>query len=123
MHKVTPNAKLLAYGSKNSTKQALSTATKINKLFKNDLGKIDSLGRARFSCTQTLEYLKKLPQVSVTLLSQELNMTAPTARASLTHMVNLGILEEMSDKKRDKVYVYRKYLNILDDGAKPLKQT
>jgi len=110
-------------GISSSAKQALSTATKINKLFKNDLAKIDSLGRARFSCTQTLEYLKKLPQVSVTLLSQELNITAPTARSSLTHMVNLGILEEMSGKKRDKVYVYRKYLNILDDGAKPLKQT
>jgi len=109
-------------GVSSSAKQALSTATKINKLFKNDLAKIDSLGRARFSCIQTLEYLKKLPQVSVTLLSQELNMTAPTARSSLTHMVNLGILEEMSGKKRDKVYVYRKYLNILDDGAKPFKQ-
>jgi hypothetical protein len=34
-------------------------------------------------------------------------------------MVELGILEEMSGKKRDKVYVYRTYLNILEEGAKP----
>ena len=49
-------------------------------------------------------------------------MTAPTARSSLNNMVSLGILEEMSGKKRDKIYVYRNYLNILEDGAQPFKQ-
>ena len=30
-----------------------------------------------------------------------------------------GILEEISGKARDKVYVYRNYLNILEQGAEP----
>ena len=34
-------------------------------------------------------------------------------------MMALGILEEMCGKKRDKIYVYRSYLNILEDGAHP----
>jgi Fic family protein len=37
-------------------------------------------------------YLKKIPQVTVSLLSSELKITAPIARSSLTHMVKLGIL-------------------------------
>lgn len=32
-------------------------------------------------------------------------------------MVEFGFIEEMSGKKRDKVYVYRKYLDILEEGA------
>ncbi len=104
-----------------SAKQALSTAQEINRLFDGDLAKIDSLGRARFSCVQTLEYLKKLPQVSVQLISAELGISAPTARASLNHMVKLKILDEITGQTRDKIYVYRKYLDILERGAEPFK--
>ena len=104
-----------------SAKQALSTALEINQLFEDDLKKIESLGRARFSCMQTLDYLKQLPQVSVQLIAKELGMTAPTARSSLNHMVNLGILEEVTGRKRDKIYIYRQYLNILEDGTEPFK--
>ena len=30
----------------------------------------------------------------------------------------VGILEEVRAKKRDKVYIYSNYLNILENGAK-----
>jgi ribosomal protein S25 len=63
-----------------------------------------------------------LPQVTVPLLAQELGMTAPTARSALNHMTSLGILQEMSGKKRDKIYVYRKYLSLLEDGAEPFPE-
>ena len=100
-------------------KQALSTAKKINSLFQEDLAKIKTVGRAKFSCQNILEHLKKLPQTSVPLLSKSLKISAPTARNALNQMVNLGILTEISGKKRDKIYVYRQYLTILEEGADP----
>ena len=33
---------------------------KMNKLFNDDLAKINTLGKAKFSCINTIEYLKKL---------------------------------------------------------------
>jgi Fic family protein/ribosomal protein S8 len=98
-----------------TSKQTLATIKKISAIFENDLAKIESLGRARFSCIQALEYLKQLPQVTVQLLSQELKMSLPTARSSLNHMTLLRITKETSGKQRDKVYVYQKYLNILEE--------
>ena len=74
---------------------AIQTTNLINKLFEQDLYKIAALGRARFACAQTLEYMKKLPQVNVTIIAKELNMTAPTARSALELMVELQILEEV----------------------------
>lgn len=103
-----------------SAKQAIHTAEQINALFKNDSQKIANLGRARFSCEHVFEYLKKLPQVTVPLLVSELKMSAPTARSALNHMIQIGIIEEMSAKKRDKVYVYSTYLDILAYGTEPL---
>lgn len=102
-----------------SAKQALSSAEQINTLFDQDIQKIKTLGRARFSCEQALEFIKRLPQVTVPLLARELNFTAPTARSALTHMTSLGILTEVSGKKRDKIYVYQKYLDLLEEGTTP----
>lgn len=106
-------------GVLSASKQAIKTASDINNLFEVDSNKIMSMGRARFSCEQTLEYLKQLPQISVPLLAQELNISAPTARSALNHLVELGILNEVTGKQRDKVYVYRKYLTILEYGTEP----
>lgn len=102
-----------------SANQAIKTAEQINNLFKTDLEKISKLGRAKFSCQQTLEYLKRVPQVTVPFLANKLGISAPTARNSLNLMTSIGILEELSLKKRDKVYVYRKYLDMLEEGAEP----
>lgn len=106
-------------GVQASAKQAIQTAQNVNSLFEKDLGKIARLGRARFSCEQTIEYMKRVPQVTVPYLVKELQMSAPTVRSALNHMTGIGVLEEISGKKRDKVYVYRAYLDILEEGAEP----
>ena len=106
-------------GVSGSAKQAIGATNLINDLFDHDLAKINNLGRARFSCVKIFEYLKKLPQVTTPLIAKQLNMTTPTARSSLNHMVAYGILEEISGKKRDKIYVYQKYLDILESGTEP----
>jgi len=102
-----------------SAMQAIQTANLINKLFEKDIAKLEKIGRARFACMQVLEYMKLLPQVNVAMLAKELNITAPTARHALELMRKLDILVEVSGKKRDKIYVYRKYLDILEEGTEP----
>ena len=59
-------------GVHKSAKQAVNTAHLINNLFEHDRKKIIELGRVRFSCERVLEYMKKLPQVTVVLLTSEL---------------------------------------------------
>ena len=91
----------------------------MNNLFEKDGDKIAAIGRARLSCEQVLEYMKQLPQVSVALLVKDLNMSAPTARSALDSMERLGILDEITGKKRDKIFAYKRYLKILEEGAEP----
>jgi len=107
-------------GVTESAKQAISSAKKINLLFEEDLLKIQGLGRQRLSCIEVLEYLKTMPQTSVPSLSRDLGLTPPTIRSTFNAMLKLGILEEITGKQRDKVYVYRKYLDILSEGVDPL---
>lgn len=107
-------------GVTTSANQAVATAIDINNLFEQDVANIQTLGRAKFSCLEVFEYLKKLPQISVPLLVEQLNMSAPTARSAVNHLEALGILKEISQKRRDKVYVYKKYLALLEEGSEPL---
>ncbi|MFZ4116406.1 MAG: Fic family protein [Chthoniobacterales bacterium] len=107
-------------GVTRSAHQAIEAAHKINQLFEKDCSTINSLGRIRFSCIQVLEYLKKLPQVSVPLLAKELKMTPPTARAALQALVKQGVVKEISGKKRDQIYLYPDYLKLLEYGAEPI---
>ena len=103
-----------------SASQGVKTISDINSLFDKDLAKIQSVGRQRFSCEKIFEFLKTLPQVNVPLIQKKLHMTAPTARNVLNTLISLDIVEEVTLKKRDKVYVYKNYLNILEEGTDPL---
>ncbi|MBM3887072.1 Fic family protein [Candidatus Dependentiae bacterium] len=107
-------------GVSHTAEQALSTIKKMHALFSRHQASIDALSKAAPSCERVFNFLQKLPQVSVPLVAQQLQMSAPTARAALTKLVALGIVHEMSGKRRDRVYVYKEYLAILEEGTEPL---
>ena len=103
-----------------TSKQANSTITAINELFQSDIKKINALGRAKPSCLAVFNYLQKLPQISVPSITNALNLSAPAARNAINHLLQAGILKEISGKKRDKVYVYKRYFQLLEYGTEPL---
>ncbi len=107
-------------GILSTSRQEIETIHEINNLFLQDTKQINSLGRQRFACIDTLNCLKRMPQMSANRLSAELSASKPTARAALNHLLKLNIVEEITGKERDKIYVYKKYLNILEMGTKPL---
>lgn len=107
-------------GVSHAATKAMETAQKMNALFEHDLEKIHTLGRSRLSCMTVFDFMKRLPKLSVPVAAKALNISAPTARSALHHLTTLGIVEEMSGKKRDKVYTYSAYLNLLEEGAEPL---
>lgn len=72
------------------------------------------------SYTLTLHIIIDKEKIIASLLAKELDISAPTARSALNHLVQLNILKEISHKKRDKIYCYQTYLEILEEGAKPL---
>jgi len=108
-------------GISHATTQAISTAHQLNSLFEGDLAKINTLGRIKYSCIKVWEYMKSLPQVTVPSLSQALKITPPTTRSCLNTLVEVGILTEITEMQRDKIYVYKNYLNTLEEGTIPLK--
>ena len=64
-----------------------------------------------------VERLFYLPYVTVTRVSSELEVTYPTAKSLVDSFVGLGILREVSGRKRDRVFGFLPYLEILHSSA------
>jgi len=47
-------------------------------------------------------------------------LSSPTINAALADLERLGILEEVTGRRRGRVFGYRQYLAILNEGTDPL---
>jgi Fic family protein len=104
-------------GVTETAEQATKTTSRMINLFNKDEEKIKKLGRAKDSALKVFEHFKSRPLNSVPSITKRLKMTAPTARASVNHLIKLGILKEISGKQRDKIFSYKAYMNILNEGT------
>lgn len=96
--------------------QAVDTARTILRVQEEHRSKIIQLGRAAGSALQLFDLLFKKPLVSVKIASEELSLSAPSARKAITNLEKLGILMEVSGKRRDRKYLYQKYMDIILSG-------
>jgi ribosomal protein S25 len=67
-------------------------------------------------------YLQRHLITEVKNIVSSCNVSFPTANKSLQHLCQLGIVKEITGKTRNKIYVYQKYLDILNEGAGPIHE-
>ena len=107
-------------GVQETSEQACQTARRLLNLFEEDRKKIQELGRPAGSALRVHHYLQTKPLCTVPTAVKALHLTDPTVRSSLGHLIRLGIVRETSGKRRNQVYVYHAYGNILNEGTEPL---
>jgi Fic family protein len=112
--------KFFLTGVKETSEQACQTAMRLLKLFEEDRKKIQALGRPAGSALRMHHHLQTRPLCSVPTASKALNLTPPTARTALNHLLKLGIVRETTGKRRNQVYAYDAYIKILNEGTEPL---
>jgi Fic family protein len=61
--------------------------------------------------------MKARPLVSVPRLCKSTGLSFPAVSSALSLLVELGILRELTGKRRDRVFVYDSYLAILGEGT------
>jgi len=101
-------------GVRDTANQAARTAGSIDKLFNADKEKIEHFGRGAASALLVYRYAQVSPLFSITNAAQEIKVSFPTASAAVDRMIEAGILRESSGKRRDRMFVYESYLDILN---------
>lgn len=100
---------------------AVSSALNIREIFERHRKQISKLGRAAGSALRVHELLQRRPLLTVADAADELALSPPTVRAALDALEGLKILSEVTGKQRDRLFVYREYLDIIARGTKPIR--
>jgi Fic family protein len=103
-------------GVKETADQAAATARQIVELFDMDERRIGGLGRAAASVRRIHQFLQTNPICSIPGAAEKLGISAPTVAKSFAHMGRLGMLREITGKRRRRLYAYDRYLAILNAG-------
>jgi Fic family protein len=97
-----------------------STAQRMLQLFTEDHRKIEALGRSASNPLRLHQLLQRRTLITIPETARLLKLSQPTVTSSLKHLIDLGIVREMTGRQRDRVFVYQRYLDILAEGTDPL---
>lgn len=94
--------------------QAVETSKKIIKLKEQDLKKISTLGRSTPKANIVFSYLFHTPVLTIKEVERITGLRNPNALSLVNKMIKLGILKEVTGKKRNKIFRYENYINLFD---------
>lgn len=97
--------------------QAFETAQQLLALTGRHREAIAALGRAAFSSLKVHGALIEQPIVTSGWLVQKTGLTAATVNKSLSLLVEIGVVRELTSQKRNRVFSYSEFVEILNRGA------
>ncbi len=96
--------------------QAVETTQQLLELFAQDREKVNGLGRAAPSALQVHRVLIERPVTTSGWLVERTGLTPATVNKTLAHMEKLGIVQTFTTRKRNRLFSYARYIEIVDRG-------
>jgi Fic family protein len=110
-----------AFFTETTARQAADAAVQILHLFEGDRKKIQTLGRKASSALRVHEYMQGNPLIKIGPTALALKLSVPTVTGVLESLAKLKITKESTGKRRDRLFAYPRYLQILSEGTEPLR--
>jgi len=107
-------------GVADTARQAVETARVLLQLFETDRERIRSLGRIASTVLATHEHLQNHPLTTIQDAAKATEINRTSITRAFEEMAAIGMVEEITGQKRNRIYAYREYLDILADGTDPL---
>ena len=104
-------------GVRQTANDSALTAHQILALFAQDKKLIESLRRPAASAMLVYQYMQRNPIVSIPNVAARMEISEPTVAKSIGHLQKLGIVKETTGKQRRRIFVYDRYLDILNRGT------
>nr|WP_207956082.1 Fic family protein [Rubrobacter marinus] len=99
---------------------AVDTAHRLLALFRDDAARVQTLGRAAANALRVFDALRDRPLATLNDLTERTGASYPTVSRAVDALENLGIVREITGRKRERVFAYARYLAILNEGTEPL---
>jgi Fic family protein len=103
-----------------TAQQAVESARTVRDLFEQDRERIGRLGRIAGSCLQLHRRLQQKAIVNIPDSARELEINRTTISNCIRRLQELGIVREITGQRRNRLFVYDRYVQILSEGTEPL---
>lgn len=107
-------------GVAQTAQQAVETARTLLALFEADRERIRPLGRIAATVLAAHEHLQNHPLTTIPEATKATEINRTSITRAFAEMAELGIAEEITGQKRNRIYAYRRYLDMLAEGTEPL---
>jgi Fic family protein len=96
---------------------AVATARRLVSLFDEDKDRLKGLGRQAGSVLRLYEAMKQRPVSTIDDSTKRTGLSFPSTASSMQALLEIGLVREITGKKRNRVYVYERYVSILNEGT------
>lgn len=103
-----------------SADDGTDTAKRLFKLVNEDRRKFADSKHANLAAMRLFERLPEQPMITALKTAEILQCTKPTAIKAIESLEKANVLVEITGKLRDRIYAYRKYLDVLGQDTLPL---
>lgn len=107
-------------GVAETAQQAVDTAQRLLGLLAADRARIGALGSRAGNIGLVFDQFARRVVMSVPQVAPAIPLSPPTIRAAVRTLQDLEIVNEVTGQQRHRVFAYRRYLDILSEGAQPL---
>ena len=104
-------------GVTETASSAVSTAHRLVSMFAEDQEQIQTVGRSAGSVHRVHQVLKERAIVNIPAVCESTGLSFPAASSAMRRLMEMNIVYEITGRRRNRIYVYREYLAVLNEGT------
>ena len=106
-------------GVREAAEAAVSTSGRLLERLASDRAAVDRRGRRAGSALRVHDALSARPILSLRQICARTGLSFPASSSAMRLLVDLGIAREITGRSRNRLFVYARYLAILNEGTEP----
>lgn len=106
-------------GARETAESVVDASRRLAALFDADRTLIERQGRVN-SALRVHEALTARPLLSLSQVRRRAGLSYATCSSAMRLLVSLGVAREVTGRRRSRIFVYDRYMDILNEGMEPL---
>ncbi len=107
-------------GVADTGQSAVDSAHRLLQLFRDDAARLQELGRGAPNALRVFDAFRDRPLATINAIAKHTGASFPTVSRAIEALERLGIVREITGRKRERVFAYARYVEILNEGTEPL---
>jgi Fic family protein len=103
-----------------TAEEASEMAAKLRQLFREDGVRIQGLGKASGTAMQVHSYLQARPISNIRNIASGTSKTVAAVAQALANLQKLGIVNESTGQRRNRIFIYKRLLDLIGEGTEPI---